>query len=971
VLEQIPSAYRESPDVLVALGEAAINRKLYDKAEEWWQTALHGNTDSSMDSVKVFLGATLIKPVAENYPLIAAGQLSDSQRHSLERAVSLFTEVLGGDYVDPRDLSHLKFTALTNRAAARRLMGRHDEAIRDIEIARQKEPEDPYLIKQRALLAHEKGNEAEAYSYASQILAFPDTPEASLLAANSLIALNRGKEAEEILNQFLQTDESEDLKREAKRLKFDLFLERGDLQSAEEILQQVKNEAPESVSTLIQCIRWQSYIRLEENILTLIEKAKGIYSLKNSILDQILLADTLYSLNYYRDAAEVYEQFVDQSLNTNLSQQLLKAYYFAGNYRDALNLCQQLLNKYGPLERVSEIAACIYDDIGDMNGVRQVCEAYLTVSPDDVVMQLRLALANYTTQEYEKLDEFLDSEPSIEGLSLASLKRLAQLYKVRNRINKFLEVIYEIRHRFYQNGQIHAFYQISYFEATKIQGIQSFETVIDGCGVLVRNEFGKEQWYIFEDRLDADFAQYEINSSQPLYRALIGKRLGEEVPQVEDSFGHSTLKILAITDKYCAAGKQSFSILENHPDVKSFRMIAVPMDGDNPSPDWVQKFIEELQQHQNYFERIKAEYISGKFPFGAVAVLINRNPIELWQTLAFGSDSFIHAWSNFQHEKFENALVHLQKGGLVVIDPISLITLHYLEVADDVVRLVGEFGIAQSTIALFQAMVETAQGLQREGFTTFGVEEGQGVLQKVSPEQIIQQKEFFERIINWAKNNCRILPCNRALDINKNERDRLEEHISPAFIDTALIAGETGRILYSDDQWLRWYAHGDSDIPGVWTQVVLKYCFVQQSSNEPLYRKAVLRLAARGYTYTIINAEILMEAAKLGGWQLQPTYTSVLKALANENTDLNYAVSVAADFLRQLYSEVVMTDAQFIDPRDALVFELLKLLTVKRSATVFVRELKKAIQQKFSVMPLQETEVLRAIDVWVLQSFMT
>jgi hypothetical protein len=114
-----------------------------------------------------------------------------------------------------------------------------------------------------------------------------------------------------------------------------------------------------------------------------------------------------------------------------------------------------------------------------------------------------------------------------------------------------------------------------------------------------------------------------------------------------------------------------------------------------------------------------------------------------------------------------------------------------------------------------------------------------------------------------------------------------------------------------------------------------------------------------------------MEAAKLGGWQLQPTYTSVLKALANENTDLNYAVSVAADFLRQLYSEVVMTDAQFIDPRDALVFELLKLLTVKRSATVFVRELKKAIQQKFSVMPLQETEVLRAIDVWVLQSFMT
>ncbi|XGV94824.1 MAG: hypothetical protein ACAF41_19035 [Leptolyngbya sp. BL-A-14] len=75
---------------------------------------------------------------------------------------------------------------------------------------------------------------------------------------------------------------------------------------------------------------------------------------------------------------------------------------------------------------------------------------------------------------------------------------------------------------------------------------------------------------------------------------------------------------------------------------------------------------------------------------------------------------------------------------------------------------------------------------------------------------------------------------------------------------------------------------------GVWTQVVLKYCLVQQSSNESLYRKSVLVLASRGYTYTIIDAEILMKAIKSTGWQPQPLYTSALKALANENTNLDY-----------------------------------------------------------------------------------
>jgi predicted TIM-barrel enzyme len=83
-----------------------------------------------------------------------------------------------------------------------------------------------------------------------------------------------------------------------------------------------------------------------------------------------------------------------------------------------------------------------------------------------------------------------------------------------------------------------------------------------------------------------------------------------------------------------------------------------------------------------------------------------------------------------------------------------------------------------------------------------------------------------------------------------------------------------------------------------------------------------------------------MEAARLASWQLQPIYTSALRTLADQNTSLDYAVSVAADFLRQLYLEAVMTDAQLIDPRDALVFELLKILTAKRSAATFVHKLR-------------------------------
>ena len=966
VLGKIPPPYRESLDVLIALGEAALNRKLYNKAEEWLQKALHIKQDISMISVKAFLGVSLIEPIAENFVLIAAGQMLECQKHSLERAISLFTDVLGGNYVDPKDLSHLKFTTLVNRSSALRLLGRYDEAIRDIEIALQKEPNNSYLIKQRALLAHEKEDEAAAHEYATHILSSPEVPEAFLLLASSLMALNRDQEAEEILNQFLKTDSSEELKREANRLKFEIFLERGDKQQAEEVLHNLNNEDPESVFTLVHNIRWHIHNHSAENVSALVEKAKESLLSENSVLSQIRLADTLYSLQYYRDAAEVYEMFVDKTCNSSLCHKLAHTYYLAGDYKSSLDLCKRLLAQDSFLPVISDIAAFIYEDIGDLAAARQICENHLKNHPDDPIMQLRLAIVDYSTENYDSLDRFLDSNPNIENLSLVALIKLSQLYKFRNRIDKFLDLIYEIRHRFYsdEKGQVHSFYQIAYIEAKKIQPRDSIvEIVQDGCGVLIKNEFGKEAWYILENRPDADFAKNELNSKHPLYQDLIGKHTKDEIIQAKDKFGCSSLKILAITDKYFAASKQSFSILENQTNTKNFRIIPITMDGDDVSPSWVDQFIDGLQEFQDNFERIKAEYISGKFPLGSVAILNNRNLIETWQNLTFGENPFIHSWSNF--ERFEDALINLQKGGLVVIDPISLITLHHLEIADNVVSVIGKFGIAQSTIRLLQAMVETAQISQCGGFTTFAVSKGRGIFQEFSSDTVTQQKKFFEGIIDWVKINCQVLPCHRALDINKTERDKLTQYIDSASIDTVLIAGESGRIFYSDDQWLRWYAHSDSGVAGVWTQVVLKYCLLQQNSNVSLYSKAILDLVIHGYIYTIIDAPILMEAVRLSQWQPQPIYTSALKALANENTNLDYAVHVSTDFLRQLYLEPVTKDNQVIDPRDALIFELLSVQTEKCSKRTFVQELQKAVQQRFKVMPLQQQNVIKVIYAWL------
>lgn len=963
LLEKIPVTYHKDPEILVALGVVCLERHLYGLAKDCWQEAIDKTEGKGLDGIKVALGTALIEPLTKDYPLIMFGQLPDDQKQDLETAISLFTEVIG-DYPNPNHLSSLQFTALTNRLSALRLLKRYDEAIRDVKIALCKEPKNSYLIKQCAIINHDGGNEEEAYQYLRQFLSSFEVPEAHLLAAATLMTLKRFNEAETVLEKILEADISNDFKQNAKHLKVDLLIKHEDYQTADKLLQEISDENPEDIFTIIQRIRLSKLNGSEQNISALIEQAK-LGLLSATILDKIYFADFLHSWQYFRDAAEIYEQFVDKTLNNDLSFRLLESYYFSGNYRDTLDLCEQLLHKYGPLPNISEVAAYIYDYMGNLPAAREVCENHLKNYPDDDVIKLRLAAVNYATQEYEKLDQFLDSEPSIENLNIESCKKLAQLYKVRNRIDSFINLIYEMRHRFYSDTHVHVLYQIGYLEATNIkQDTPTLEIVQDGCGVLVKNGLDRESWYILEDRPDSNSDRFELNAKQDLYKSLIGKKCGDEIIQTEDSFGRNALTIIAITDKYFAAGQQSFSLLENQLDIKGFRMFTVSMDGDNLSPDWVKQFIKGLQELEKNFEELKSHYISGKFPFGSFATFLNRNPIELWQILSFGVSPFIHSWSNFNHEKFEDALTTLQKGGLIVIDPISLITLHNLDVADNVVRILGNFGIAQSTIDLFQSMIETTQGLESKGYATIGTVEGQGIFHEISPEQVIQNRNFFEKIINWISDNCHVLPCNKALDINHSERTKFNEHIGTAFIDTVLIAGEPGRILYSDDQWLRYYARSDSNVQGVWTQAILKYCFTEQNINESLYHKTTLQLAHQGYTYTIINADTLMEAVRLN-WKLQPVFTSALKALAHQNTSFKYLISVATNFFYKLYLEVKITDNQIIDPCDAFVFNVLKILTEKRSITHFTHHLKNGIRQKFRVIPLQEEKVLQVIDIWI------
>jgi tetratricopeptide (TPR) repeat protein len=963
ILNRVPSPYRDNPYVMAALGKAALDRESYTQAEGWFQTVIN-QSEGYVDNIKLFLGITLMKSVAQDFSHALAGQLDALNKTKLERAVDLFTGVLGGTHPSVSELHPLNLAALVNRSGVLRLLNNQNEAIHDIELALQVEPNNPQLIKQLALLAYEKGDKTQAINDLQKIISNRETPEASLLAASFMMEEGRFVEASEVLEQFqLNGSGGDELKTEAKRLQLQLYLEIRDYDKARKISQLLLDEEPNNLINLVCKIHILIRINGEEDedIKVLVEQAKASLEVNNNVREKIILANLLYDLKHYRDAVKVYERFVDKRLNNQLTHRLLNAYYYAGDYGSALDLCQQLLSQHGSIPYVSEMATFLYQTIDDSAAARELCEEYLKFFPNDISMQLRLALVNYDTDRLNDLDHFLDSNPSIDTLSIEACQHLIDLYKVRDRWHHFFDTLYETRRRFYDEGQVHAFYVISYMEGKKLQPeTPSQERVESGCAVLLRDEFNSESWYILDARPDAELTRHELGINQPLYQKLLGKTLDDKIILAEDLLGQKTITIVAITNKYFAAGKQSLELLEKLPNIKGFRSGRVPMSEESGiEPEWLQRFDEMLKKREEDFNTHKSCYRRGDIPFGTLAILTNENPVKLWGYLVGGTDPYVHCWSN-PNEKFDEALALLKRGGLVVIDVVSLLTLYWLGVADDVVRVLGKFGIAQSTLELLRREVEESQGFESDGFLTADMVNGQRVMRQFTPEYVAQRRTYFEQLIGWVRSNCYILPCRRALTMSRDEREKRNEVLGFSFVDTLLIASEPGRILYSDDQWLRYFARVESGVGGVWTQLVLNYCLQQKYLDNAKYYEVTQQLINWGYDYTLVDADILLEGARQAGWNPQIQYLAVLKVLEDERTSADYIPFVATEFLYKLYNEDIVPHY-----RDYLILELLKAIKAKMfQRRSIIERLIYHIQKKFALLPTRKKEILGLIRIW-------
>ena len=969
VIAKVPDYLHDSPQIAYAISELAKRRENYEAAKRWGEIMVSRDQGNAPD-FKAAFATILIKQILEDNLAVGTSQLYKAQKKQLKRAIGFLTGAW--NTVSNTELKDYRADWIINRGIAHFHLGELTQATEDLDTALEIEKSDPILIKNRALLAFECGDIPKAVELLEKIpsQSAPDVPEAPFILANFLLVSERLDEAITKLNDFLQTDSSPELQEKARRLLIKVYISTERLEEAERMLTPMLESSPTSVLNLINAALMHSKMGKADAAISQLKKAYDYALDSKDFLQIVELAAELFINKQFKEAATLYEKLADTRQNSQLTQWLVQSYYNSGEFGKALKVCQKLREKYGPLENISMMEVMIYEEIGDMNKAETVCKEYLNKFPTDYDMQIRLGMILIRSSKETEVDNVLSNFSEMKDFSylkdlpLEACFQLAQLYQMRLKPKEGLEIMYEVRRTHFDELSAHLGYiRIYLFVEKEIPEVLKPTQVEKDTAVKI-NISDEDCWYIIEERVDAEIARNELDVNHPFAQQLTGKNIKDGVSLGKKMSGPKTGKIVEIKSKFSYAYQE---IRDEYPRWFPFDqgMDKIKIDDSEEIDDKerFQPMLEMIDQQQEHFDQIEKLYKEENITIGCFTNLVGSNSLDTWGPLMGNPELGIRCNIGDLEER-SSILNRLNDSKpKLVVDIISLMTLHSLDAADIVVSTFGKLCIAQSTIDELQSVISEREGMwsKREGMIV-GKKGNRYVKQIINPEEMKQGIEYLKNIIRWIRENCEAGQATVGLEMNQLRRRELNDILQRHFLDTVLLASQPEHLLFSDDGRLRHYAKTslNSDagtnfqIDGVWTQVLLEYCFNKNLLDKTDYDEMTIKLVCSRYYHTQFDANLLMETAKRSNWKLAEPYNSFVLALGEERMNGHPALDLTVDFLFKLWEESIS-----FRQKEFLTLGLLTGLTYGRNAHKVLNRLEYLIQNRL-FLPV-ENSILRQI----------
>jgi tetratricopeptide (TPR) repeat protein len=963
IVDEIPSEYHDLPDIAYALGSAYRKNHLYEKAIKCFERL--GKINKEDPEYLVSHATTLLGSVSKGMIISFTKVLDKDEKEKISKATELYEKAWSK--IKDYEGTSLKLECLANKGLSYMLLGNTEKAALSFDDVLVIEPNNPSHVFSRALIDYDTNKQDLALERLKKIPMTKDIPAAILICD---IYLRKSKENPEILRkealpiieEYIKLDPPLFFKSGAERLRIQLHIVLGELKTAAKLADQVVKENPQDINSLVSKSRIHRMLKKDDIADDCLSKAEKLVSKDTQYFDLLALADEYYAIRKFDKAVTFYEKIADVKSDTDITKRLIDCLLSVGNYKRVLAICKSIRDNQGLIREIVELEASLNEEIGDLQEARRLCEEYLKQNSDEKV-QLHLASINYRDQKMEDVDSFLRKPFNYEKLLLKHRIQYVELLSVRGFDKQAIKAMYETRKKYFDQSEAHLVYvatllrdgdkNISWLKPTKV-AIDTNFALEDDSGTLT--------WYLIEERDDIDPAKNELRPNHPLAKKALGKVVGDEIEIISTGPQKRSGKITEVKSKYIHALHNSMQSYQTmFPEAEGLYSINLKSTPDgNIDEESLQVFFNQADEHKKRTDYVENLYKEGKIPIGAVASLLGKNPIEAWGWLMSQENIGIKCSIGdiYQMNEIRTKLNDKPK---LVVDITSLMTIHGLSIADNIVKVYGKLLISQTTIDNLTDIVSNRKGIYSKGFFSVGKQGDEYVKTDVTAEQVKENTEYLKGIQKWIEQNCVITPCKEALLLDHKEREQLYKIFGHSFVDSILIAKQEQTLLLSEDERLRSFALGTYKVEGIWTQVIAQQLLTIQEIDSQTYQEMVIKLVNSNYIFTSINAGTLIEAARKSLWKADSSFLKIASLLNGKRCDDVSALRVVSEFMKLLLEQPIYLD----DPKHICTEVLDHAIKDRENRKEFLIKLELRLNRLLALSPTKLAEAKQIVEGWL------
>ena len=849
--------------------------------------------------------------------------------------------------LQPTQLSARRHEALVLRAGARALLGKLDEAMRDVDAVLAEAPRHELAAHHKGLILLKKGDPREARNWLEGIQD-PEVRADSLLPlADACLESGDAAAAIAILKGSFKLDppDREDLGRSESLLRAEAAIRAED--SVGPILDAAIKQHPNDTGLLILAAVSSSLKgdteASEKALLKAIELAGNPHR-------QVLhsqLGHLYASLGRFVDAAEQFSKASGDDSSHPDAVPMLLSLFNSGWYRKALDLARKIreANDSTP-KAVIEVEAAVLEYVGDAGRAASLLGELCSrndSTPDD---RVRLAMAQFRCGERDAaLRTVLGINVPELGHDSQALMKLAHIKRFLGDPN-YIHDAYLSRRYGLNDPDAH----LGYFGLFQGRDEEWEEpTVVGlGCAICIKIDGDDQWWHILEDGEEA-YGPRDIPPYSDLAQRLLGRGVGDVV-MLRQGLGGLSSEITAIQSKYVRAYQETLEEFSaRFPDNMSLSRVKLDSD--------YSQIFQSIELRHRHVSNAEAMYKSQQLPFAAFCDLIGSSTLEVWPEYTTQPTTRLH-FGNGSDQETEEADQLLSNADAIVLDVIALLTVHRLELAEQLINRFPRVTIPQQVFDEVQNRVYVIKA----GGTPVGHmgkdEEGRYTRTEM-PENVWRERQAYARSVLELAESLERIPSYPMLDAD--EPQQTIDALTPAGAG-AVYAGddqfETRPILISDDLVQSIVARS-LGLGAVNSQGLLVELLRSGVITPEKYSSKIEELVLMNYWFVRIGADDILRRLETTGYQTTPGTQAMLRTLWGPDCTEDAAAFVGAEVISTLAKRSLIPEHL-----EVLLSSVVATIRRGRHTNQVLVKLKSGIAARLTLLPLQCARILHAVDFY-------